>query len=153
MERLVGSGQSARAGGIGAAGVEQSIEGGAANAEHARGAELVAFDAGQDEVDVTQDGAVEVGVIFGGYRDECLGDIDGPNPLAFAFEGRVVDDALELADIARPGMGVEVRQGQGGQGRGQACRASRKNVARRKWPAGQGRRGARAAVEWRSEWR
>jgi hypothetical protein len=35
--------------------------------------------------------------------------------LVFAFEGRAVDDALELADIARPGMGVEVRQGQGGK--------------------------------------
>lgn len=99
-------------------GIEQSIQGRAADAEHSSGAEIIAVDAGQHKIDMVQDGAVEVGVVFSGYGDKCLGDgcgrqsgdIERPDPLAFAIQRRAVNDVLEFADVARPEIRVEARQ-------------------------------------------
>jgi hypothetical protein len=78
-------------------GIEESVEGGAADAEHFGGADLVAVAACEDADDVAKDGAVEVGIFggdlggSGGWRgiDPMEGrNVDGADPLARAFESR-----------------------------------------------------------------
>lgn len=52
--------------GAGSAGIKQAIEGGAADAEHLCGAQLIAFYACQHHVNVAKDCTIEVRVILGG---------------------------------------------------------------------------------------
>jgi hypothetical protein len=98
-------------------GIEEAIEGGAADAEHAGRANLVAVSACEDEGDVAEDRAVEVGIFGEGIGGDVrrrsggwggpveAGDIERADPLAGALEGGGRDDGFELADVARPGPG------------------------------------------------
>jgi len=110
---------------MGGGGVEEAIEGRAADAEHFGGADFVAVDAGENMGDVAEDRAVEVGVVGEGIdRGKRSGEgngpveagnIDGTNPLTGALEGSGDDDGFEFADIAGPGIGDETREDAGGK--------------------------------------
>ena len=106
-------------------GFEEAVEGGAADAEHFGGAHFVAVGASEDTSDVTEDGAVEVGVLGEGIEGNGHGgdgdgpveerDVDGANPLTGALEGGSGDDGFEFADVAGPGIGSEAREDAGGK--------------------------------------
>jgi hypothetical protein len=109
-------------------GIEKAVEGGAADAEHAGGADLVAIGEGEDAGDVTKDGAVKIRVVtevvgakvgggsgrgWGGPLES--GDVEGPNPLARTLQGGGGDNRLELAKVPGPRMGGEAAEGAGGK--------------------------------------
>ncbi len=105
-------------------GLEEAIEGGAADPEHFGSADLIAVGAGEDARDMTEDGAVEVGVVAGrvgrglgrGRNGPVqTGNIDGTNPLTGTLEGRGSDDRLELADVAGPVIGDQAVEDSGGE--------------------------------------
>jgi hypothetical protein len=106
-------------GGADASSFEQPVQSGAADAEHLGGAELVAVDPGENKINVAQDGAIEIRVVFGGDgiggRGRRAGrerwDIDRTDPLAFAFESCAVNDTFQLSNVARPGVRGETWQG------------------------------------------
>lgn len=101
-------------------GIDKAIEGGAADAKEACGADLVTVDAGEDPGDMAEDGLIEIWVVGGevggggsGGGPLKAGDVDGANPLAGTFEGGGGDDGLELTDIARPGIIGQAAEGAG----------------------------------------
>jgi hypothetical protein len=109
-------------------GVQEAVEGRAADAKHAGGPDLVAAGEGEDAGNVTKNGPVEVGVLagaVGGERGEGgrqrrggplkAGDVEGANPLAGTIEGRRGDDGLEFANVAWPGVSKEAAEGAGGK--------------------------------------
>lgn len=105
-------------------GVEETVKGGATDAQHFGGADFVAIGAGENAGDVVEDGAVEIGIIDEGI-DGCgrglrnrplqARNVDGPDPLTGTFDSGGNDDGFQFADIARPGMGGEAREGAGGE--------------------------------------
>lgn len=108
----------------GRGGGEHAVEGGAADAEQAGGADFVAVDAGEHQGDMAKDGAVEIGVVEEGFRGVGEGNVSGPveagqvdgsNPLTGGFERGGGDDGFEFADIAGPGVGGEAIEGAGSE--------------------------------------
>jgi len=104
--------------------IEEAIESGAADAEHAGGANFVAVGSGQNADDVAKDRAVEVGIVVSAFlgmsvggsdRPVEAGNVDGPDPLAGTFEGRGNDDRFELANVSGPRMGEEAAESAGGE--------------------------------------
>jgi len=76
--RLVDAGCGVGLGGGGLGGIEEAIEGGAADAEHFGGADFVAVDAGKNAGDVAKDGAVEVGFFRCWIVRRRCGGVDRP---------------------------------------------------------------------------
>lgn len=105
------------------AGVEEAVEGGAADAEHVGSADLVTAGAGEDAGNVPEDGTVEIGVFGGGVGGGIgggggpveAGDIEGADPLAWAIEGGGSDGRFEFADVAGPGVGEQAAERAGSE--------------------------------------